>query len=224
MAYTPQTWNDADPATPATAARVNHMEAGIEDADTRITALDANQGIYPLAGYGFHSATCAPESAAVQSTFSNLGWHLRVWVPPNQAITQVGMVVTFPGILVTSGLNGFAIYSDDGATKLGESENADDLWTVAGLRTVAMASTVAAVASGRFVRVVVNSTGYNGSSDIAQIAYALVAGGSPGAVLNGVAGGTRRTAFLSSLSSWPATIDPDTLGTATAYLPFLVLG
>lgn len=31
MAYTKQTWNNDDPATPLSAARLNHVEAGIAD-------------------------------------------------------------------------------------------------------------------------------------------------------------------------------------------------
>jgi hypothetical protein len=41
MAYSPQTWADGSGGgTPLTAARLNHMETGIEDADTRITTLE----------------------------------------------------------------------------------------------------------------------------------------------------------------------------------------
>lgn len=32
MAYEPQTWNDNDPATPLSAARLAHMEQGIDQA------------------------------------------------------------------------------------------------------------------------------------------------------------------------------------------------
>lgn len=40
MPYTPNTWVDGSGGgTPITAARLNNMEAGIEDADTRLTAL-----------------------------------------------------------------------------------------------------------------------------------------------------------------------------------------
>ncbi len=38
MAYTPQTWNNDDPATPLSAERLTHIEEGIEAADTAATA------------------------------------------------------------------------------------------------------------------------------------------------------------------------------------------
>lgn len=42
MAYSPQPWaNRAAGGTPLSAARLNHMEAGIEDADERLTAAEA---------------------------------------------------------------------------------------------------------------------------------------------------------------------------------------
>jgi hypothetical protein len=218
MSYTPQEWNDDDPATPLTAARVDHMESGIEDADLRITALEANQGVYPLAGYGFHSASCLPESVTTPSTIA--GWHLRVWVPPNQEITKVGMPVTTAGTLGAGGLNGFAIYSDDGSVKLGETDNDDTLWSVFGMRTATVATPIAALTTGRFVRVLVNVEGY---ADAPWVGYALTVG-DIGLTLNGPAAGSRRSAFTSSLSSWPSTIAPDSLGTASNYLPFVVLG
>lgn len=40
MSYTPQTWADGSGGgTPLSAARLSHMEAGIEDADTRLSSL-----------------------------------------------------------------------------------------------------------------------------------------------------------------------------------------
>lgn len=38
MAYTEQTWNNEDINTPLSAARLNHMEAGIKQADTDANA------------------------------------------------------------------------------------------------------------------------------------------------------------------------------------------
>jgi len=216
MAYTKQTWTNADPATPLSAARLNHIEDGVDDADIRATALDANQGVYPLSGLGFHSASCMPEAARTTSTWAP--WHVRMWVPPNQAIALVGMAVTTAGTVGAGGLNGFALYSDDGATKLGESVNADSMWTVTGLRTVAMTTPIASQSAGRFVRVLANITGYSGTP---SIAYAEPVSE---ATLNGTASGTRRTAFTSVVTSWPSTITPDTLGTAVNFLPFIVLG
>lgn len=42
MPYTPQTWADGpEGGTPLSATRLNHMESGIEDADTRITGVES---------------------------------------------------------------------------------------------------------------------------------------------------------------------------------------
>lgn len=41
MSYTPQTWADGSGGgTPLSAARLNYMETGIDDADTRVTAIE----------------------------------------------------------------------------------------------------------------------------------------------------------------------------------------
>jgi hypothetical protein len=41
MAYTPQAWaNDAAGGTPISAARLTHIEDGVEDADARLTIVE----------------------------------------------------------------------------------------------------------------------------------------------------------------------------------------
>lgn len=174
--------------------------------------------IYPLSGYGFHSATCAGESATVQSTFGS--WHLRVWVPAGNPIATAGMVVTVAGTVGAGGLNAVAIYSDDGQILLGQTVDDDNFWASTGLRTVAMQAAIPA-AIGRFVRVIVNIDGY---SSVPNVAYAVPAD-TAGATINGTGSLQRRSAFRSAyVGSFPATVDPNSLGTPTNFLPFVVLG
>lgn len=179
------------------------------------TALDGAE-LHPLSGRGYHSASV--ELGAVRASSSFAAWVTRIWVPANKAITLVGMVITAAGTLGAGGLNGFAFYTDDGATKLGESLDADTFWAVAGERTVAMAANIAAQATGRFVRCLANVEGYSAGPSVA------FAQAQHSAVFNGTATLQRRSAFTSPVSSWPATINPDTLGTPTEFLPLIFLG
>lgn len=182
-------------------------------------ALTTQGSIYPLEGYGFHSATCAGTEAMTQSSWSS--WHTRIWVPANKDIVKVGMVVVIAGVVGAGGLNAFAVYSDSGQSLLGQTPDTDNFWATAGLRELTLLSAVAAASSGRFVRVIANIDGYNSAPSVPYCTPAE----SGGATLNGTGSLQRRTAFKSAyIGSFPATIDPDTLGTPTNFLPFILLG
>lgn len=179
------------------------------------TALDGAE-LHPLSGRGYHSASVELGSVRASSSFA--AWHTRIWVPATKAITKVGMVITAAGTLGAGGLNGFAFYADDGATKLGESLDDDNFWAVTGERSVNMQANIAAQSTGRFVRCLANVEGYSVGPSVA------FAQAQHSAVFNGSATLQRRSAFTSPVSSWPATINPDTLGTPTEFLPLIFLG
>lgn len=60
MAYTPQTWTDGlGGGTPLSASRFTYMEAGVEDADNRLTQLET-----PTTQVITYAATITPNAAA----------------------------------------------------------------------------------------------------------------------------------------------------------------
>lgn len=61
MAYTPHTWIDDDVTKPLSAARLSEMEAGIEDADNRLTAIE---GLIIPSQAITYAATITPDAAA----------------------------------------------------------------------------------------------------------------------------------------------------------------
>lgn len=179
------------------------------------TLLDS---VYPLSGYGAHSASCLGESATVQSSFSS--WHNRIWIPAGNSITKIGMVITTPGILGSGGLNAFVVFSDDGSVLLGQTSDDDNFWTVGGLRFIPMQVSVPET-FGRFVRVLPNVDGY---SQAPSVAYSVPTDSS-GATVNGLGSLQRRSAYRGSyVGSFPSSINPDTLGTPTNFIPYVVVG
>lgn len=176
--------------------------------------------VYPLEGMGFHSASCDPVTPQVQSTFGT--WHLRVWIPAGKPLATVGIVITSAGTLGAGGLNCYGLYSDDGATLIGQTPITNSLWTGTNLVVATLSATIAAEPVGRFIRVIPNVEGYSGSPSVAYV----VPVHSAGATINGTGHLQRRSAFVSSpfTGAFPASIDPDTLGTATNFLPYVLIG
>ncbi len=142
MPYAPQTWLDSpDTTTPLSAARLTHMETGIEDADTRLTAVEGvnatqateltsldgrldtlEPAVNAVASVGRHSdlgwlaASYDPAVGAGQS--ANTAGRIQVaWVPIRAAttITRIAVVVTTAGASLTAGAVGLAVW--DAATK-----------------------------------------------------------------------------------------------------------
>ena len=175
-------------------------------------------GYYPLSGYGMHSASCAPDTASGSSQL--LSWMVRVWVASTLSISTVAVPVSTVGTVSTGGFNAFAIYSDDGTSLLGQTNDDDAFWTTVGWRTKALTSTIAASSTGRFVRVIINLQGWTTGPTVAGV---LAGGGSePGYTINGA---HRRSAYiLSPYTSFPASIDPSSVGSTTNYVPLLFLG
>jgi len=178
-------------------------------------------GHYPLSAYGMHSASSNPDNTTLVTTFGP--WMVRIWVPSGNAITKVGQVVTTVGEVGAGGLNGFAIYSDDGTSQIGLTANDETVWTTLGLRSLNLGTPIAAATTGRFVRVVANVQGFTSAP---VVPFVVAAGSSePGYTLNGNLTTMRRSAYLAPYSgSFPSSITPSSIGTSTNYLPLLFLG
>lgn len=170
--------------------------------------------IYPLGAYGFVSASGPMENFTANSTFNN--WTVRMFVPGGKAVTAVLVAVNTAGTLGAGGLNGFAVYSDDGTAQLGITPTDNRLWDSVGWRTASLGMPIAAQSADAYVRVVVAVNGYTASP---YIPYAVI-GASDGLFLNRQ---SRRTAYLGGLSVFPASFNPATYGTLTNYLPFIGL-
>lgn len=178
-----------------------------------------NSQIYPLEGYGFHSACVSLEAGNQTGWFA--GWQVRVWVPAFKVITKAAIFVT-TAATGTATLAGFAVYSDDGQTLLGQAVD-NNVFLATGLPEVALASPIAAQDTGRFVRVLVSSN-YSANP---ECIFALDGGPASGIIWN--SGSVIRAAFFNPVSSFPASFDPSTGSvfsgwTPTNYMPIILLG
>jgi hypothetical protein len=175
---------------------------------------------YPLEeGYGFHSASASPDVAKGTSWFS--GWQVRIWVPAHKAISKVGIFVS-AAAAGTATLAGFAIYSDDGQTLLGQATSGSAFQTT-GLPEMSLVTPIVAQATGRFVRVLVTN---NYSPTSPECTFMIEGGPVGGVISNSV---SVRSAYFSPLSSFPASFNPSTGAglsgwTRTNYLPIILLG
>ena len=175
--------------------------------------------VYPLEGYGFHSACVSLEAGNQTGWFA--GWQVRVWVPAFKAITKAAIFVT-TAATGTATLAGFAVYSDDGQTLLGQAVD-NNVFLATGLPEVALASPIAAQNTGRFVRVLVSSN-YSANP---ECIFVLDGGPASGVIWN--SGPAIRAAFFNPVSSFPALFDPSTGAafsgwTPTNYMPIILLG
>lgn len=137
MAYTPQTWTDGSLATPLSAARLTVMENGIEDADNRLTALEA---VAISAQTGSYTVVLADAGKAVEVNSASA---TNVTMPPNSSVafpigtvmevTQLGAgqvtLVAGSGVTLRSS-NGLKLRAQYSAASL--RKRATDEWVVAG--------------------------------------------------------------------------------------------
>lgn len=183
--------------------------------DGRVGSI-THEGVYPLKeGYGYHSASGDP--LQVSTAYSDLpGYITRIWVPRGCQIATVGVLVSTAGTLGAGGLNGLAVYDDDGLL-LGNTASDSTIWTTVGLNVRNLITPIAPAPRGRFVWVMANIQGISplpflpyitGRTDVFNI-------------------GPRRRAAYSNVpvSSWPASINPDTWGTGSNnFSQYIVLG
>jgi hypothetical protein len=173
--------------------------------------------VYPLSAYGFHSASANLGVFTGTSTIAE-AWFVRTFVPAGSIINAIATTVQVAGTLGAGGLNSFAIYDDTGI--LVDSTTPDDtMWQTTGWIVKTLVTPIAAQGSDRFVYAAISSRGYTTPPNIKynNTVSALTDGG--GYLVN------NRRVFLNSISSWPASFDPASYGSATGgFLPLVALG
>jgi hypothetical protein len=80
MAYSPHTWVDDDTSKPLSATRLSEMEAGIEDADNRLTTVEAQITAPVVITY---AATITPDAAAGSLFYCVATGNLTLTEPTN---------------------------------------------------------------------------------------------------------------------------------------------
>jgi hypothetical protein len=166
-----------------------------------------------LAGYGMHSATVDPHTCHDSSPMQE-AWWADVWVAPGQSITKIASVVRNAGTLGAGGFNGFAIFDASGS-RLWTSANDDALWTVAGLAVKTLTAPIAAKSALTRYRCALASRGYTTPPTMHYTVTSAPA----------VDGGGRQAFYNSSITAWPASIDPAAYGASTGgYKPLIMLG
>jgi hypothetical protein len=175
-------------------------------------------GYYPPDAYGFVGMTSPVESATVTSSAGN--FLVRIYVPAGVPIAKVANVVTVAGTWASNGNpSGFAVYDDSG-NQLGVSADlAGTVWTATGWGIVPLTSTIAAQSTPRYVRVLVVVNGWTGLSFLWTQSNNISA-----AVLNGGAVTNYRSRFqASTITSFPASVNPATYGVTHQYMPLVGL-
>lgn len=176
----------------------------------------ASSGIvFPLSNYqsGWHSGTINLDDCRDTGSIAEV-WMTRITVPAGMAVNNVGTFLKAAGTLGAGGQNGFAIYSDDGATQYFTVSD-DTLWTTAGPRIKSLGgSSIAAQSAAVTYRVAINVRGMVIGPDIAFTALQ--------AALTEYA--DKRCRY--GPASFPAAgFDPLTFGNSTGgYIPFIALG
>jgi hypothetical protein len=150
MAYTPQTWVDNDATRPLSAARLTVMETGIEDADTRATALEsAVRGDPRPADHGFTAWSYDPVIPANSSVLTN-GTVYLIKMKIDVAVTVANIYWHLAALAVTptAAQNTIGLYSSAG-TLLASTDVTAILTGTTGLKTTAI--TGQALTAGTFV-------------------------------------------------------------------------
>lgn len=180
------------------------------------SATDTNDA-YPLSGYGFFAAS-ENISACRDSGALDQAWFARVFIPAGKAINAISGFSAGAGTVGAGGLNGFAVYTDSG-TLVTSTPDDNTMWETAGWVIKVLGTPVAAQGSDRFVYIGIASRGYTAPPTIRYFT-------APDGIING--GGylvDKRRSFYNGISSWPASIDPQTYGNAAGgFLPLVTLG
>lgn len=203
-----------DPSSALHAATKQYVDAAALDA--------ARIQDYPLDQYGLIAASLPVDSVAsvtVNSVTVSTIEIYRVYVPANKAITGatcfVGTAGTTPG---SSNASGYALYADDGSSRLAITANDYTLFTSTGWRPKAFTGSVAAQSTGRFLRLAMLHSCSGTAPKFAT--------GPPLASAffnNMVPSGThRRGLFATSTTTFPASFTASTFGSVDN--PMLFLG
>lgn len=181
------------------------------------TAL-TTAGYYPLAAYGFFTATTPIETVNAESTLLNGNFFARVFIPAGRAINAVAGIVAQVGTVGVGGANCFAVYDDTG-TLVASTPADNNLWANLGWAIGEFSSPIPAQATDRFVYVTGIVAGY---SSPPYIAYDNVSQQS--LLYGGYNMPNHRRAFYGNNTTVMSSISPVTYGSDSNYLPFYALG
>lgn len=174
--------------------------------------------VFPLQeGYGFHSANLHPDLCSASPDSPQGAWQTIVWVPAGKPITKVGTIVTTVASGTSGTFCGFAVYSLDGTSKLGDTGHVAALFTTTGLRSANLTTPVAASGTGRFVIVVFtdnHSTGPSLSKTTGPAGRPELAASIPGV----------RSRALTALTTFASTLTPTAGNAAVSSLYLMMLG
>lgn len=201
-----------DPSSALHAATKQYVDA---------TALDAElQPGYPQTEYGIKASSIRIDeidSIAGTVTVNTIEIY-RVYVPANTLITGACCVVGTAGVTPgAANASGFALYTDDGSSRLAITANDYTLFTTAGLRFKAFTGTVAAQSTGRFLRVAMIHTCTTAPKFGVGLSMST-------AILNTIipSGTHRRGVFATATTAFPTSFTASTFGTLDN--PMLFLG
>lgn len=173
--------------------------------------------VYPISDYGWLAASCAFESVIGTSGLSSgTIFATRTWVPAGVPITNLTVAIQTGGTYTSGSGNRLAVYDETGATQLGITADDPTLWATAGRVGRPLAGgVVAAQSTGRMVYILILAIGYTGI-----FLPFSVAGSNAAWFSSGVGNGSRRRCMFSGgETALPASFNPNTLGSATSFLP-----
>jgi len=181
------------------------------------TDLTTN-GAYPLSAYGFFSTSTPIENCTGASTLGSL-FFARVFVPANHPISVIGTVVSAGGTVGAGGNNCFALYDDTGALVATTPAN-NAQWSSAGWSIGTFTTPIPAQATDRFVYISAFVVGYSG---VPSVVYTIV--GNQALLSTGNSVPTHRRAFYANgVPVLPSSINPQTYGSESNYLPLYTIG
>jgi len=220
-------WGDGSSAHDVSLSRSAAGVLNVTGTDFQVNGSPVGGGgddsVYPLAGYGLLAAAGDPIGwMAVSSYGNNTLFYTRVWIPAGVAITSLWVAVRDAGTWDgATGPNGIGLFTDAGVyvddTAAGGTDGT--MWTAAGWRGGALAAPVAAQGSGRFVYLAPLARGQTASPNIP---YPSSCTDSQTPWFDSGIGVTkRRCTFQGGQTTFPASFDPTSTGTATTFLPLV---
>lgn len=175
------------------------------------------------AAYSCFATNVDPAACRDNSTIGEQ-WFTRVLVRAGRQINLVKTLVRVAGTLSTTGLNGFALYSDDFSTLLWSSASDDTMWQTAGEVSKAVTGSIAGLtnrtpAVDTWFRVGISAG--RGYSVAPNFPFANFSGSS---ALSD-AGSYRCRYRAAAYAAWPASIVPATdLAGTLGFMPPLMIG
>lgn len=190
-------------------ARHDHTHNGLT-----VAKLGDYRPVNPFSRYGYKTGTSEIDNFTGSASVAD-AWFAKVFVPAGMAISKIGTIVKTAGTLDAGGLNGFAIWSEDGQTQIFTSST-NNIWTTNGNVSVNLGgAAIAAQATDKYYWCGFASKGYS----VAPVMLYHVLD----PVL--VDASAFRRSFYSGDISWPATFNPATHGNpSSGYIPMILLG